>query len=148
MKKIVSIVVIIIVLAAAAYYYFFIKEPAEPIIWDGSYKMTGTLTCEGNFPNLTTIPMDSTVVVTNNKIVEQIGDTVQNFDIDKRGRATEIIDPVTNQGVTVSGKATYKFYIEDGVYKFTGEGTTEVSATQNETTYASTCSGTVVGIKQ
>lgn len=147
MKKIVLILIIVIVLAAAGY-YFFIKEPAEPIIWDGSYHMTGTLTCEGNFPNLTTIPLDSIVVVSNNKIIEQVGDTVQNFDIDKRGRATEIIEPTTNQGVTVSGKATYKFYQEDGVYKFTGEGTTEVSATQGDTTYSSTCSGTVAGIKQ
>ncbi len=147
MKKIALIIIIIVVLAAAGY-YFLVMQNVEPIVWDGSYHMTGSLACEGNFPNLTAIPMDSIVTVSNNKIVEQVGETKKSFDIDKRGKATEIIEPTVNQGVTVSGKATYKFYVEDGVYKFTGEGTMEVSATQDETTYASTCSGIVVGIKQ
>lgn len=150
MKKnslIVLIVVIIVILGIAAY-YFFIKNPAQPIVWDGTYKMTGTLTCEGNFPNLTTIPMDSNVTVTNNKIVDQIGDTVQNFDIDKHGKATEVIEPTTSQGVTVSGKAEYKFSKKGDVYKFAAEAEMDMSTTKSGTTYTSTCSGTVTGIKQ
>lgn len=146
MKKV--LIVIIIVALGVAAYFFLIKKPAEPIIWDGSYKMEGSLACTGNFPNLTIIPMNSTVTVSNNKIVEQIGESVKNYDIDKHGKATEIIEPTTSQGVTASGKADYQFYVEDGVYKFTAEGAMEISATQNNTTYSSTCSGTVTGIKQ
>lgn len=148
MKKNLLIIVILIIIVAlgVAGYFFLIKK--EPIIWDGSYKMTGALSCEGNFPNLTTIPLDSTVTISNNKIVEQVGETVKSFDIDKRGKATEIIEPSTDQGITTSGIATYQFYREKGVYKFTGEGTLEISATQGGTTYSSTCSGTVTGIKQ
>ncbi len=147
MKKIISIVIIIVALGVAGY-YLFIKEPAEPIIWDGSYKMDGSLTCTGNFPNLTTIPMNANVTVSDNKIIDQIGTVVKSFVIDKHGKATEIIDPSTSQGVTASGKADYQFYVEDGVYKFTAEGAMEISATQNNTTYSSTCSGTITGIKQ
>jgi len=150
MKKGLPIVLIVIVIAAlgVAGYYFIIKKTAKPIIWDGSYKMEGSLTCTGNFPNLTTIPMTSIVAVSSNKIVEQVGETQMSFDIDKNGKATEIIEPTTNQGVTASGKADYQFYEEDGVYKFTAEGTTEISMTQDGKTYSSTCSGTVSGVKQ
>lgn len=150
MKKGLPIVLLVIIIVAlgVAGYYFLIKKTAEPIIWDGSYKMTGSLACEGDFPNLTTIPMNSTVLVSNNKIVEQVGETVKNFDIDKHGKATEIIEPITNQGVTASGKADYKFYQEGNAYKFTANGVVDMSTTKSGKTYSSTCSGTVAGIKQ
>ena len=140
------IIVIIVVVLAVVGYYFIIKKGAKPIVWDGSYKMSGALTCTGNFPGLTTVPMDTTVVVSSNKIVDQsIG---KNFDIDKHGKATEIVDQTTTNGVTTDARADYQFYKEGNTYKFTATGTLNISATQNGQKYSSTCSGTVPGVKQ
>lgn len=147
-KGLLILIVIIIVALGVAGYYFITKKTTEPIIWDGSYKMDGSLTCTGDIPNLTTIPMNTNVTVSGNKIIDQIQQTVKSFEIDKDGKATEIIEPTTNQGVTVGGKADYQFYQEAGVYKFTSEGTVELSMTKDGKTYSSTCSGTVIGIKQ
>lgn len=149
MKKdqlIILIVIVIVALGAAAYYFTVGK--AEPTVWDGSYQMDGTLACEGNFPNLTTIPMNTDVTVSGNKIIDQFGEEVKNFEIDKRGRATEVIEAFTAQGITTSGEINFQFYKEDGVYKFTSTGSMTISTTQSGQTYSSTCSGTVVGVKQ
>lgn len=150
MKKqpLIILIVIIIVALGAAGYYFIIKKPAKPIIWDGSYKMDGSLACTGNFPNLTTLPMTSDVTVSSNKITDQIQGTTKSFEIDKHGKATEIIDSMESQGVTGSGKAEYQFYQEKGVYKLTSKGTMELSATKSGKAYSSTCSGTVTGVKR
>lgn len=148
MKKnlLIILIVIIIVALGVAGYFFIVKK--EPIIWDGTYKMTGTLACEGNFPNLTTLPMDTDITVTDNKVVDQFGGSVKTFEIDKRGRATEIVEPFIEQGVTISGKIEYKFSKKDDVYKFTAEASIVMSATQSGTTYSSTCSGSIAGIRQ
>jgi hypothetical protein len=150
MKKnfLIFIIVIIIVAVGVAGYYFIIKKTVRPVVWDGFYKMTGNLTCEGNFPNLTTIPMSSTVTVSNNKIVEQVGETVKSFAIDKHGKATELIEPTKSGDVTAGGKADYQFYEEDGAYKFTSDGAVDMSTVKSGKTYSSTCKGTVSGIKQ
>lgn len=140
------IIVIVILALAAAGYFFIIKKAAKPIVWDGYYKMTGTLNCTGNFPNLTTMPMDTTVVVSSNKLVDQ--SINKSFDIDKHGKVTETIDEATNNGVTSDAKAEYQFYKEGDVYKFTAEGVVHISAEQNGQDYASTCSGTIAGVKQ
>ena len=140
------IIVIVVVVLAAAGYYFIIKKAAKPIVWDGSYKMTGALTCKGNFPGLTTVPMDTTVVVSNNKIVDQ--PIAKSFDIDRHGKATEIVEQTTTNGVTSDAKADYQFYKEGNAYKFTADGTVNISATQNGQKYSSTCSGTITGVKQ
>jgi len=140
------IIVIVVVVLAAAGYYFIIKKVAKPIVWDGSYQMTGNLPCTGNFPNLTSIPMNSTFNVKDNKIEEpSLG---KSFDIDKYGKATEIVGPTTSNGVTSDAKADYQFYKEGNAYKFTANGTVNISATQNGQKYSSTCSGTVTGVKQ
>ena len=144
---IVIIVIIIAALAAAGYYFFVYKKAAKPIIWDGSYKMTGNLDCKGDIPGLTAIPMDTTVIVSSNKIVEQIQQTVKNFDIDKHGRATEIAQQAGN-GVTTDINASYQFYQESGAYKFNATGTASISAVKEGKTYTSTCSGTAKGVKQ
>lgn len=148
MKKNLLIIVILIIIVAlgVAGYFFLIKK--EPIVWDGTYKMTGTLACEGNFPNLTTLPMDTDITVADNKVVDRLGDTVKTFEIDKRGKATEVVEPHTSQGVTVSGEVEYKFSKKDDVYKFTAEASLVMSAAQGGITYSSTCSGTIAGIKQ
>ena len=149
MRLSVIVVIIIAAVLGAAGYYFIIRKTAIPIVWDGDYKTSGTLSCEGNFPNLTTIPMDSTITVSNNKIVEQIGETVKNFEIDKHGKATELIEPITSDdGVTADGRADLRFYKEDGAYKFTSENVVNLSTTQDGKTYSSTCSGPATGIKQ
>lgn len=142
------IVIIVVVLGVAGYFFIFKNLLAKPIVWDGSYKMTGTLTCEGDFPNLTTIPMDTTVVVSGNKIVEQVGGVTKSFEIDKHGKATELIESTTSGGVTAGGKADYQFLKEGDNYKFTAKGTVDMSTTQSGKTYSSTCSGTVNGVKQ
>jgi hypothetical protein len=142
----IPIIVIVVIALAVAAYFFIIKKAAKPIVWDGSYKMTGTLTCTGNFPGLTTVPMDTTVIVSNNKIVDE--SIAKSFDIDKHGKATEIIEQATNNGVTSDAKAGFQFYKEDNAYKFTADGTVNISATQNDQKYSSTCSGTVTGVKQ
>ncbi|MDD4989780.1 MAG: hypothetical protein PHW31_00490 [Candidatus Pacebacteria bacterium] len=141
------IIVIIIVSLGAGGYYFIIKKAAKPIIWDGTYKMTGNLACKGDIPGLSAIPMDTTVSVTSNKIVEQIQQTLKSFDIDKHGRATEIAQQ-TGSGVTTDIKADYQFYMEDGAYKFNATGTASISAVKDDKTYTSTCSGTAKGVRQ
>lgn len=144
-KLLIFAAAIVIVALAAAGYYFIYRKAAKPIIWDGSYKMTGTLTCKGNFPNLTTIPMDSTFTVSNNKIEEpSLG---KSFDIDKNGKATEIVQQ-ENNGISSDIKADYQFYQENGAYKFTSTGVMNVSTTKNGKTYSSICDGTITGFKQ
>ncbi len=144
---IVIIVIIIVALGAGGYYFFVIKKAVEPIIWDGSYKMTGTLACKGDIPGLDTMPMDTTVIVSSNKIVEQIQQTVKNFDIDKHGKATEIAQQ-TGNGVTTDIKADYQFYQESGAYRFDATGTAGISVTKDGKTYSSTCSGAAKGVRQ
>jgi hypothetical protein len=147
MKKTIIVIVVIIVLAAVGVggYYFMTKVLAKPIVWDGVYKTTGTLTCQGNFPNLTTIPMDSSTTVSSNKIIEE--QAGKSFEIDKNGKATEEMQ-VTDSGVTTNVKADYQFTKDGDVYKFTAYGTATLSATKDNTSYSSTCSGTVNGVKQ
>ncbi len=148
-KKGLLIVIIVIIIAALAVggYYFIIKKAAKPVIWDGSYKMTGNLVCEGDIPGLSAMPMDTTVTVSSNKIVEQIQQTVKNFDIDKHGKATEIAQQ-TGNGVTTDIKADYQFYQESGAYKFDATGTAGISVTKDGKTYSSTCSGAAKGVRQ
>ena len=141
---IVSIVIVVIVIAAAIY-YFGVLQVAKPIVWDGSYKMTGDLPCTGNFPNLTTVPMDSTFTVSNNKIQEPtLG---KSFDIDKNGKAVEAAQ-ATNGGINTDIKADYQFYQENGVSKFTANGSITLGAVKDGTTYSSTCAGVITGNKQ
>jgi len=148
MKKkslLISIIVIVAIALGGAGYYFIVTKAAKPVVWDGSYKMTGDLACKGNFPNLTTIPMNTTITVSSNKIIDEA--TNKSFDIDKKGKATEIIQQTSN-GVSADIRADYQFYQEKGVDKFTANGTVNMSATQNNTKYSSTCSGPVTGVKQ
>ena len=144
---IVIIVIIIIALGVGGYYFFVIKKAAKPVVWDGSYKMTGNLICKGDIPGLTAIPMDTTAIVSSNKIVEQIQQTVKSFDIDKRGKATEIMQQ-TNNGVTTTIEADYQFFVEGGIYKFNATGTASISAAKDGKTYTSTCTGAAKGVKQ
>jgi len=147
-KLILTIVIVIVVLGAVAYYYL-VEKKAEAIVWDGTYQMAGNLTCEGNIPNLTTIPMTSTLTVTNNKIVEEFQGEVKNFQIDKRGKATETIEPTDfGNGVTASGEGTYQFSKKGDAYKFTAEITMDVGAAVAGQTYSSTCSGPITGARQ
>lgn len=151
-KKSLLISIIVIVLIAAAYYFIFMKN-AEPIVWDGSYKMTGNLKCTGNFPNLTEIPMDTIITVSDNKIVDEQAD--KSFAIKqswlyplvKKSKATESIQQTQN-GVSVDVKADYQFYQEKSVNKFTANGTVNMSVTASSTTYSSACSGALTGVKQ
>lgn len=138
------IVIVVIALGAAAYYFIFMKN-AKPIVWDGSYSMTGTLKCEGNFPNLTEIPMNTTITVSDNKIVDEQAN--KSFAINKKGKATEAIQQTQN-GVNVDVRADYQFYQEKGVDKFTANGTVNMNATASSTAYSSTCNGALTGAKQ
>jgi len=152
MKKslLIILVVVIIVVLGGLVYYFMSRNTAEAIIWDGSYKMDGSLTCTGDVPNLTTVPMNTNVTVSDNKIIDQIQNTVKSFAIDRDGKAMESIEPMDmGQGVTVSGTANYQFSQEDGVYKFTADSTMQFELVKDATTtYSSTCSGSVTGVKQ
>lgn len=140
----ISIIIIVLIALGGAAYYLYTKA-AKPVVWDGSYKMTGTLDCTGNFPNLTTIPMDTTITVSSNKVVDEA--TKQSFDIDKKGKATETIQQTQN-GLNADIKADYQFYQEKGVNKFTATGTINMNTTQNKINYSSTCTGALTGIKQ
>lgn len=146
MKKglLISIIIIVVIGLGGGIYYLYTKV-AKPVVWDGSYKMTGNLDCTGNFPNLTSIPMDTTITVSSNKVVDEA--TNQNFDINKEGKVTETIKQ-TQSGITADIKADYQFYQEKGVNKFTANGTIIMSTTQNNTDYFSTCTGLLTGVKQ
>ena len=140
------VVIVIVVLLAAAGYYFLIRKAAKPIVWDGTYKMVGTLTCKGNIPGLTTVPMTSTIVVSNNIITDQ--GVKETFAIDKNGKAAEIFQQTAN-GVTTDVKADYQFSEEGGAYKFTSDGSVTLSATdKNGQALSSICTGTATGAKQ
>jgi hypothetical protein len=147
MKKIILIIVVIIVLAGLGVggYFLWTNVLAKPIVWDGTYKETGTLNCQGNFPNLTTVPIDSTTTVKDNQIVEE--KEGKSFPIDKNGRATEEMQ-FTENGLTTTVTAHYQFVKEGDTYKFTATGSATLSATQDNKTYSSTCSGTTNGVKQ
>lgn len=140
------IVAIIVVLAlAAAAYYFLVIKAAKPIVWDGTYNMAGTLTCKGNIPNLTTIPMSSTISVSNNILTDP--DVKETFAIDKNGKATEVFQQTAN-GVTTAVKADYQFFKEGDAYKFTADGSVTLSATKNGQAFSSVCTGIITGAKQ
>lgn len=131
-----------IVLAVAAYFMF---RNTTPIVWDGTYTMVGNLTCTGNFPNLTTIPMNTTISVSGNKIVDET--TGNSFDIDKRGKVTEI-EEMTQQDITTKVTANYKFSKSGDTYKYAADGTVEISTTQDGISYVSKCTGPLTGVKQ
>ena len=138
------IVIIVVALGVAGYFFVFKKAP-KPIVWDGTYQMTGDLACEGNFPGLTTVPMNSTFAVSNNNIMEPTVNKI--YPIDKNGKATETFQQTTN-GVTTDVKASYQFYDEGGVYKFTADGAVTLSATKDGQALSSVCTGTITGAKQ
>lgn len=141
----ISVVVIVIIALGVAGYYFYSKKMAKPIVWDGSYKMVGNLACKGNFPNLTTIPMDTTFTVSSNNIMEP--SISKSFAIDKKGKSTEAFQQ-TQSGVTTDVKADYQFLDEGGLHKFTAEGVVTLSTVKSGKTLSSVCSGTISGAKQ
>lgn len=144
-NSLIYIAIIIIILGAAGY-YFFIRKPAEPIVWDGTYTMAGNLACEGNFPGLTTVPMNSSFAVSNNNIMEPTINKI--YPIDEDGKSTEAFEQTAN-GVTTKVNADYQFYEEDGTYKFTADGAVTLSGTDKTgKALSSTCTGTITGAKQ
>lgn len=120
----------------------------KTIVWDGTYTAKGTLECEGNIPNLTSMPIDSTTTVIGNQLVEQLQGKTMNFAIDKDGKAIEILEPTVISGITAGGTTIYQFYQEDGVNKYTATTVSDISVTKSGKTYSSTCTGTVEGVKQ
>jgi hypothetical protein len=146
MKKtllILAIVIVVVALGAGGWYYF----GAKKVVWDGTYQMTGVMACEGNIPNLTSIPMDTTLLVVGNKIVDQS----KTFDIDAGGKAKEIMSlpaSAATNGVSTDLDADYQFYKQGDVYKFTGNGTVILSVTSAGKDYSSTCTGDVSGVRQ
>lgn len=143
-KGLLILAIAIIVVALGAGGYLLVKN-SKPVVWDGTYTMTGSLACQGNFPNLTTIPMDTTIIVSGNKILDE--QTGKSFDIDKRGKATQS-EEITNQGITTKVTADYKFSNKGNAYKYAADGTATISTTQNDTNYSSTCTGALAGVKQ
>ena len=138
------IVIVVIALGAAGYFFIFKKAP-KPIVWDGTYKMAGDLTCQGNFPGLTTVPMNSTFAVSNNNIMEPTVNKI--YAIDKNGKATETFQQTAN-GATTEVRADYQFYEEGGVYKFTATGAVTLSDTKDGQALSSVCTGTITGDRQ
>jgi len=144
-KKGLLILAIVIIMAALGAVIYFLLKNNKPIVWDGNYTMTGDLACTGNFPNLTAIPMNTIITVSGNKIVDE--QTGNSFDIDKRGRVTQI-EEMTTQGITTKITAVYKFSKTGDTYKYTADGTADISTTQNGTDYVSKCTGVLNGAKQ
>ena len=126
-------------------YYFYSKKIAKPIVWDGSYKMVGNLACEGNFPNLTNVPMDTNFTVSSNNIMEP--SINKSFPIDKNGKSTEIFQQTQNEAST-DVKTDYQFLNEGGLYKFTAEAVVTLSTIKSGKTLSSICTGTIAGDKQ
>jgi flagellar basal body-associated protein FliL len=139
------VVAIVVVILIAAGYYFLVIKAAKPIVWDGTYKMTGNLTCTGNIPNLTTVPMDSTFAVSNNNIIEPTIGKI--YAIGKNGKASENFQQTAN-GQTTDVKASYQFYEEGSALKFTADATITLDTTQNGKDFSSVCVGAITGAKQ
>src|SRR3989339_315933 len=132
-----TVVAIVVIALGIAGYYFYFKKIAKPIIWDGSYKMVGNLACNGNFPNLTSVPMDTTFTVSSNNIMEP--SISKSYPIDKDGKSTESFQQ-TQSEVTTDVKADYQFYNESGIYKFTAEAVLTLSTTDKSgKALSSTC---------
>jgi len=146
-KALVVIIMVIIMtgLGVGGYYYAMTQNFFQPIAWDGVYKMTGNLACQGTFPGLTTVPMDSNTYVSSNKIIEET--TGDSFAIDQFGKVTETMQQ-DQEGTSVDVKADYQFYEENGMKKFSANGVVKMSTDKANGNYASTCSGTVTGVKQ
>ena len=139
------IIVIVVIALGAAGYYFIVMKAAKPIVWDGTYKMAGDLACQGNFPGLTTIPMNSTFAVSNNNIMEPTVGKI--YPIDKKGKAIEIFQQTAN-GATTEVRADYLFYEEGGIFKFTADGSITLSGTKDGQALSSICTGTITGDRQ
>jgi len=139
------LIAVVVIALGAAGYFFVIKKTVEPIVWDGTYKMAGDLACQGNFPGLTTIPMNSTFAVSNNNIMEPTVGKI--YPIDKKGQATEIFQQTVN-GATTEVRADYQFSKEGDVYKFTANGSITLSGVKDGQALSSICSGTITGDKQ
>jgi len=139
------IIVIVVIALGAAGYYFLVMKAAKPVVWDGTYKMAGDLTCKGNFPGLTTVPMNSTFVVSNNNIMEPTVGKI--YPIDKKGQAIEVFQQTVN-GATTEVRADYQFSKEGDVYKFTANGSITLSATKDGQALSSICTGTITGDRQ
>ncbi len=142
---VIVVVVIMAALGAAGYYYAMTQNFFQPTVWDGVYKMTGNLTCQGTFPGLTAIPMDSNIYVSSNKIIDETTD--KRFDIDQSGKAAETMQQV-QEGTSADVKADFQFYEEDGIKKLSANGVVKMTTDKANGNYSSTCSGTVIGVKQ
>ena len=138
-KLLISIIIVLIVLGSAGWYFYGQKA----IVWDGTYQMTGNLACEGNIPNLTSIPMSTTVSVVSNKIIDQ--QTGKIFAISKDGKVKETID-LDSSGVKTSASVDYQFYQEKGVNKFSANGSVILSTSQGGKDYSSICTGNPSGV--
>lgn len=151
------IIIIAVIALGAAGYYFIAKKAPEPVtkpivkpvtnpgVWDGTYKMTGNLACKSNIPDLSALPIDSTLTVSNDNIIEPAVNKV--FAIDKNGKAAEAFQQTAN-GETTDVKANYQFYEEGGINKFTADSAVALSATKDGQALSANCTGTITGAKQ
>jgi hypothetical protein len=139
-KLLLSLIIVIVFIGVASWYYLHMKKA---VVWDGTYQMTGSLACTGNIPGLTSVPMDTDIIIVSNKIVDQ--KTGKTFDVGRNGKAKEAIE-LTENGMTTAVDVDYQFYQEEKVNKFTASGLVSLSASKDGKDYFATCTGDTTGV--
>lgn len=151
-SKIVIMVIIAVVLIAAGAEYYMIKNPK--IIWDGTYRVTGSMSCTGNIPQMpSAIPIDENLSVVNNAALDTAGNfgpAGKTYPIDNKAQVTLTVNQSNNnQGVTqaVNGRMSFQFYKEGDALKVRSNYSTDITIAKGEQNYSGHCAGDVSGIK-
>ena len=120
------------------------KITTQTMMWDGDYRVVGTLVCAGAIPGMGSLPVDVVVEVKNNMMNGNVPINSQgkvSFSINQ----TQTIDGVP---ITMAGKTSYQFFKDGNTLKASGNSSVVVSGTAMGETRSSTCEGSVNGIKQ
>ena len=148
------VVIIVVVLLAAAGYYFLIRKAANPIVWDGTYRITGSMACTGNVPKMpSTIPVNEDLSVVNNAVVDTAGNfgtAGKTYPIDSQAKVSLILNQSSdNQGVTqtATGQMDFEFYKEGDALKARGHYSTDITIVKGAENYSANCVGDVSGAK-
>ncbi len=151
-KIVIAVIIVAVLIAAAAAYYYVVKNPK--IIWDGTYRITDSMACTGNVPQMpSTIPIDENLSVVNNAVVDTAGNfgaAGKTYPLDKQAKVSLTLKQSSNnQGVTqdVSGQMDFEFYKDGDALKARGHYSTDVTIVGGGQNYSANCAGDVSGVR-
>ena len=126
------------------------KTAVQPIKWDGTYPLTGTLKCTSQLPNLPpSFPVNDTLTVVNNAIINEAG---KPSSINSQGQARLTVSQTRDLGsgvtLTLVNQINYQFTKTGSVLKTQGSGVCDGAIAANGQSIPIHCTGNVAGTKK